>query len=155
MAKEHPNGRERERMERLIFNLQSAWLEDADADVSNLIDEGLRDPRGFAWALARRVADERVFLWLSVQRALVGAVAPALYGVCAMLRGKTVVLTFYVANTLTEDELEDLRIVGTEVIADFTASFLLEDNFITVADLAEPLPTVGEWVHRQRGLLTN
>ena len=154
MAKRGSDRARREQIERVVRDLQRAWLEDADADFSNLIDEGLRDPRAFAWALARQVADERVLLLLSVQSALVGAVSESLYGACAALRGKTVVLTFYIAENATEDEVEDLQVVGTEVIADFTDSFLIEDRFVRVADSAEPLQTVGEWVYLQRGFST-
>lgn len=99
MAKRGSDRARREQIERVVRDLQRAWLEDADADFSNLIDEGLRDPRAFAWALARRVADERVLLLLSVQSALVGVVPGSLYSVCAALRGKTVVLTYYIAET--------------------------------------------------------
>ena len=42
----------------------------------------------------------------------------------------------------TEDEVEDLQVIDTEVIADFTDSFLIEDRFVRVADSAEPLQTL-------------
>jgi hypothetical protein len=141
-------------MERLIRDLQWAWLEDAHADFSNRIDEGLHEPELFARALARRVVDERVLLLLSVQRALVGAVSPSLYGVCVAFEAKTVLLTLYIAETASEEEVEDLRVVGTEVIADFSESFVVDDRFVPVADLDEPLPTVGDWVYLQRGFRT-
>jgi hypothetical protein len=44
-----------------------------------------------------------VELRLSVQRALVGQISPKLYGACADLRDKQIVLTFYVAPDLTDD----------------------------------------------------
>jgi hypothetical protein len=141
-------------IERLIFDLKTAWLEGSDADLSNLIDEGLREPKPFAWALVRRAADERVVLLLSAQRALVGAVTASLYGVCAALRNATIVLTFYVASEATEDELEDLRAVGAEVLADFTGNFQIEETFNRVAQSDQPLATIGHWVYLKRGFKT-
>src|SRR5215211_4303455 len=105
MARKQSDRERSDRIERLIFDVQTAWLEGSDADLSNLIDEGLREPKPFAWALVRRVADERVLLLLSAQRALVGAVSASLYGVCAALRNATIALTFYGALDATEDEL--------------------------------------------------
>ena len=142
--------------------MRVAWLEGADADFYNLIDEGLRDAHAFAWKLARGVADERVLLLVSVQRALAGAVSGSLHGVCIALEekmgpdrvAKTIVLTFYAAENATEADVEALRRVGTDVIADFTDNFLLDERFVRVADAAEPLPTVGEWVYLQRGIST-
>src|SRR3954471_11505216 len=114
MARNPSGPRQRDHLERLMRDLQWAWQEDAEAYFSNLIDEGLRDPKSFAWALARQLADERVLLLLSVQRALVGAVSASLIGVCAAIQAKTVLLTFYIAESASEDEVEDLRVVGTE-----------------------------------------
>src|SRR4051794_12408078 len=65
MARNPSDPRQRDHLERLMRDLQWAWREDADAEFSNLIDEGLRDPKSFAWALARQLADERVLLLLS------------------------------------------------------------------------------------------
>jgi hypothetical protein len=154
MARKQSDRERRERIERLIFDVQAAWLEGSDADLSNLIDEGLREPKPFAWALVRRVADERVLLLLSVQRALVGAASASLYGVCAALRNATIVLTFYVALDATEDELEDLRAVGAEVVADFTDNFQIRERFNRVAQSDQPLATIGDWVYLKRGFET-
>jgi hypothetical protein len=138
-------------MDRLLWDLETAHLEGSDADFSNLIDAGLREPQRFARALAERAADERVRLLLSVQRALVGATSPSLYGVCAAVRDAAIMLTFYVAAEMTDEEHEDLAGVGTEVIADFTDNFTIDETFHTVNDAREPLPTVGDWVYLQRG----
>jgi hypothetical protein len=151
---ERPEDERRDELERLLWDLDTAWLKGSDADVSRLIDAGLRDPRSFAWALARRGVNERTRLLWSVQRALVGATSPSLYGVCAAVETPVITLTFYVASTATEDEIEDLRVVGSEVIADFTDNFTIEDTFHSVVHRDEPLRTTGTWVHRQRGFRT-
>ena len=65
---------------------------------------------------------------------------------------RTIVLTFYVSSDATDDEREDLRAVGAEVVGDFTGNFLLEEVFHDISDRAKPLPTHGEWVYLQRGL---
>ena len=153
-----PDKKRREEWDRLLWELETAWLEGSDADFSNLIDAGLREPRPFAWALAKRAADERVRLLLSVQRALVGATSPSLYGVCAAvdnaLECRVITLTFYVAAEATEGEREDLRVVGAEVIAGFTDNFAIEETFHQVEQTDEPLRTAGDWVYLQRGFRT-
>jgi hypothetical protein len=58
-------------------------------------------------------------LRLSVQRALVGQVSPNLYGACVDLRDKQIMLTFYVAPNISEDERDDLTTAGAMVIADY------------------------------------
>ncbi|XAY06007.1 hypothetical protein DSM112329_02868 [Paraconexibacter sp. AEG42_29] len=93
---------------------------------------------------------------LSVQRALVGATSPALYGVCADLSDEArITLTFYVAPDTTPDERDDLSVVGTEVIADFADDFTLEEHILVVADISQRLGTVGFWVYLQRGFRTD
>lgn len=93
-------------------------------------------------------------LRLSAQRALVGQVSPKLYGACVDLRDKLIVLTFYVAPDLSEDEREDLTIAGTEVTADFSDSYRIHEEFIAVQEPQQPLRTEGTWVLLQRGFLT-
>jgi len=98
--------------------------------------------------------DDRATLLLGTQRALVGAVGSSLYGACADLQGDLVVLTWYVAPNMPEDEREDLQIAGTEVIADFGSDARIEERFVEVSDPAQPLPSVGEWVFLRRGHTT-
>ena len=83
-----------------------------------------------------------------------GNLTPKLYGACADLRDKTVILTWYVAPGLSEDEHEDLLVAGTEVIADYPDGYSIEENFVEVTDLARPLPTRGVFVLLQRGFDT-
>ena len=93
-------------------------------------------------------------LRLSVQRALVGQISPKLYGACVDLPGKQVILTFFVAPDLTDDERDDLYAVGAMVIADLADDYRIEERFVDVQDMREPLATAGTWVLLQRGFLT-
>lgn len=93
-------------------------------------------------------------LRLSAQRALVGQVTPKLYGACVDLRGKEIVLTFYVAPDLTDDERDDLTTAGAMVIADYTDDHCIHEDFRTVENEREPLRTEGTWVLLQSGFLT-
>ena len=94
------------------------------------------------------------YLRLSVQRALVGSVSPALYGGCAALEGAQISLTWYVSPELTEDERDDLSAAGTMVIADFPDDYRIDERFVQVTERNTPLKTVGEWVFLQRGFRT-
>ena len=83
---------------------------------------------------------------LSAQRALVGQVTPKLFGACVDLRGKEIVLTFYVAPDLTDDERDDLTTAGAMVIADYTDDHCIREDLKTVESDWEPLKTEGTWV---------
>ena len=83
-----------------------------------------------------------------------GQVSPNLYGACADLREKQLILTFYVAPSLSDDERDDLYTAGAMVIADFPDEYRIEERFVDVADRREPLRTVGTWVLLQRGFET-
>jgi hypothetical protein len=93
-------------------------------------------------------------LRLSAQRALVGQVSPKLYGACVEARDKLIVLTFYVAPDLSDDERDDLTSAGGMVIADFPDDYRMHEEFITVGEPRNPLRTEGTWVLLQRGFLT-
>ena len=82
---------------------------------------------------------------LSVRSALRGVLTPNLYGACALLDRPDVVLTWYVSPELTEDELEDLQVAGTEVLCDLKETFGIQEHLVEVRDRSVPLPTVGEW----------
>jgi hypothetical protein len=94
-------------------------------------------------------------LRLSVQRALVGQVSPNLYGACIDLRHKQVVLTFYVAPDLSDDERDDLYAAGASGIGDCPDDHRIEERFVEIASDATPLTTVGTWVFLQRGFQTS
>lgn len=67
-------------------------------------------------------------LLLSVQRALLGAVSPNLRAVTCGWEGVEIKLRFVFDGEIAEEELEDARIVGTEVIADFPAPWTISED---------------------------
>jgi hypothetical protein len=94
-------------------------------------------------------------LRLSAQRALVGQVSPNLYGACIDLRDKQVVLTFFVAPNLSDDERDDLYAAGATVIGDCPDDYRIEERFVEIGDPATPLTTAGTWIFLQRGFQTS
>ena len=100
------------------------------------------------------IHSENASLRLSVQRALLGAVSPNLYGACADLRDDLVVLTWYVAAFMPADEREDLQAAATEVIADYPEGYDIDERFVEVADPSMPLRTTGAWTFLRRGFRT-
>jgi len=100
------------------------------------------------------INSENASLRLSMQRALLGAVSPNLYGACADLRDKTVVLTWYVAAVMPEEERQDLQVAATEVIADYPDGYLIDERFVEIADPSTPLTTTGAWTFLRRGFRT-
>jgi hypothetical protein len=91
---------------------------------------------------------------LSVQRALIGNVSPALYGACAALEGNQIILTWYVSPDLTDDERDDLYGAGAQVIGDFPDDYRIDEHFVQVSDRTKPLKTVGYWVLLQSDFRT-
>ena len=107
-----------------------------------------------ATVLQVAINSENAGLRLSVQRALLGAVSPNLYGACADLRDDAVVLTWYVAAGMPPDEREDLQVAATEVIADYPEGYHVDERFVEVADPSTPLTTMGAWTFLRRGFRT-
>ena len=81
-------------------------------------------------------------LKLSLQRALLGAVTPNLVAVIAGIEdrladGKFIRVDAYVSTTVSEEDLENIQVVTTEVIADFPIEFMSEANCYSI--LEKPL----------------
>ncbi len=93
-------------------------------------------------------------LRLSAQRALVGQISPKLYGACVDLRDKEIVLTYYVAPDLTDDERDDLYTAGAMMIGDYPDDYRIHEEFRSVKSAGDALRTEGTWVLLQRGLRT-
>lgn len=93
-------------------------------------------------------------LRLSAQRALIGQVSPKVHGVCVLEHEKQIVLTFYVAPGLSDDERDDLTTAGAMVIADYSDEYRIHEQFRFVLPRGDPLPTEGTWVLLQSDFLT-
>lgn len=94
------------------------------------------------------------YLRLSALRALVGQISPRLYGVCVDERDDQIILSFYIAPEVSDDERDDLTAAGGMVIGDYADDYELDERFIVVDDKSEPLKGHGTWVLLQRGFLT-
>ncbi|PWJ94657.1 MULTISPECIES: hypothetical protein [Mesorhizobium] len=67
-------------------------------------------------------------LLLSVQRALLGAVSPNLRAVICGWAGVEIKLRFVFDGEIAEENLDDVRIVGAEVAADFPAPWTTSED---------------------------
>jgi hypothetical protein len=88
---------------------------------------------------------------LSVQRALVGIVGPSLLAASVEWTDRVIKLTWYVAESLSDDERQDLFEAGAMVAADFSAEVQLAEEFVEVEASARPSPA-GTWVFLRREL---
>lgn len=93
-------------------------------------------------------------LRLSAQQALLGQVSPNVYGVCVRELEKLIVMTFYVAADLSENERDNLTAASTMVIADFPDDFQIREDFRVAAPEGAKLRTEGTWVHLHSGFGT-
>ena len=74
--------------------------------------------------------ETRTKLLLSLQRALLGAVSPALREVSCGWQGKQINLRFVYDGEISESDIEAAHIVATEVIADFPADWDIEEDIV-------------------------
>ncbi len=74
--------------------------------------------------------DDTPLLRLSIQRALLGAVTENLIAVTAAVKDSKIFIRAYFDKAATESELENISVVGGEVISDFPESFGIEEQVI-------------------------
>ena len=87
---------------------------------------------------------------LSAQRALLGAIAPGVVGVCVQLIGDRLLFRAFVDAPLGVDEHEALEVAATEMAADFPAVADLE---VEISERSsEPLRCPGDWVFLRYGV---
>jgi hypothetical protein len=72
----------------------------------------------------------RQSLLLSVQRALLGAVPAALREVSCGWSGQEIKLRFVFDGEIDQDDYESSKIVGSEVIADFSAPWTISEEIV-------------------------
>jgi hypothetical protein len=89
--------------------------------------------RGVACMMDSSMADgtDLARLKLSVQRALLGAVDQRMFAVTVEMQDQTIMLRSYVIGQVTPDDLEQIQIVGTEVIADFDSPWQIDEYCLT------------------------
>lgn len=88
-------------------------------------------------------------LRLSAQRALLGAVSPAVTAIRVDMRDGRLTFAAFADRTLDEDEREALEMAATEIIADLPEAVALD------VEIAEPVVEAtagpGYWVYLRRG----
>jgi hypothetical protein len=88
-------------------------------------------------------------LRLSAQRALLGAISPAVRLIKVTLNGLEIVFTVIASHNLTEAEREALSVAATEIVADFTDRSIREELLVST----EPLPSedvlASGWVYQR------
>jgi hypothetical protein len=88
-------------------------------------------------------------LLLSVQRALLGEVPPALRGVTVAWHDQVILIRSYFDGPITDGDREAMSCATSEVIADFPAPWTIEDDVVR-CDAPEPLECLAAWAyHRQ------
>ena len=83
--------------------------------------------------------DPNLTLRFSLQRALIGEITPPMLAVTAGLRGTGIVLTAYLDQPATADDVDRLSAIGAEVIADFPAPYTISEQCRWVGE-ADPQP---------------
>ncbi len=73
---------------------------------------------------------------------------------CGPRTQKLVTPTLYGAPDLTDDNRDDLSAVGAMVAGDCPDDRRLDERFIELNDISEPVATAGTWVLLRRGFLT-
>lgn len=86
---------------------------------------------------------------LSIQRALLGKVVPALRAVVFSLEGVNVEVRFYFDGFISEVDKESASVVETEILADYEESVRVEVRCIRL-DSPEPINDGGVWVYQRR-----
>jgi hypothetical protein len=81
-----------------------------------------------------------VFLRLSAQRALLGAIGPNVVAVAVSYRGQQIVFQAWVDTNASPDQREDLDVAATEIIADFPPDWTLD---VAITDGASDMPPAG------------
>jgi hypothetical protein len=75
-------------------------------------------------------------LRLSAQRALFGAAGPNLVRFTGEVRDNVIFLQWLVFNEANEDEIEDYRVVGTEIVADHVDEHV-DEQFLKIDRLED------------------
>ena len=95
--------------------------------------------------------DIRTALLLSVQRALLGAVAPDLRAVSCGWAGTEITLRFVFDGEIAEANTEAAQIVGAEVIADFPAAWTIREDIVRLDYPADLRPgALAHWAYLRK-----
>jgi hypothetical protein len=73
-------------------------------------------------------------LKLSIQRALLGEVTDRLIAVTCGLEERHIQIRAYVSGKVTEEDIDRIQCVSTEVIADFPHGYTIDESSVSVDD---------------------
>jgi hypothetical protein len=73
-------------------------------------------------------------LKLSIQQALLGEVTERLVSITCGLSERNIKIRAYVSGDVTKEDIERIRFVGTEVVADFSAGSMIEESCLSAAE---------------------
>ncbi len=73
-----------------------------------------------------------ITLKISIQRALLGEVTRRLVSVTCGLKDNHIQIRGYVSSDVTQEDIERIQFVGTEVIADFPEGYSIEESCLPV-----------------------
>ena len=85
-----------------------------------------------AFNVIHRVKDDSISLRLSAQRALWGHVPASLRSASIQKKGDTILWRCVFDAEATEDDFELARMAGTEIIADFGAPTMVDEEMLRV-----------------------
>jgi hypothetical protein len=91
--------------------------------------------------------DDLILLKLSIQQALLAEVTERLVSITCGLSERNIKIRAYVSGDVTEEDIERIQFVGTEVIADFPEGYMIEESCLSVRDHDEEMPDF--WAFRR------
>lgn len=94
-------------------------------------------------------SDLRTRVLLSIQRALLGEIFPALRAITVEWDTRIVSIHAFVDGSLAETDAESLSCISTEVTADFAPDMEVECVLHRV-DAPQPIHDARAWVYRRR-----
>lgn len=96
-----------------------------------------------------QTVEMRIRVILSVQRALLGEVSPALRGVTVGWDEKRIAILCYYDRRISEEDREAMSCVETEVMADFPADLQIDLDVIQ-CDAPQEMKLLDVWVYCRR-----
>jgi hypothetical protein len=75
-----------------------------------------------------------VSLKLSIQRALLGEVTDRLVAVTCGLKERHIEIRAYISGNITDEDIERIQSVSTEVIADFPDGYTIDESSVSSDD---------------------
>lgn len=86
-------------------------------------------------------------LQASARRALTGEVFDELVALTCGLENQTIRLRAYFSGEISDKDMKQVQIIGTEIIADFPEGYMIEEEYFSIE---ETVPEVLDmWIYRK------